>query len=265
MLLFITSLKHPKTANSWPNLSRVFERTLKSVCEQIHPEFEVLVVCNKTPDIQFEHPCVEYLEVDFPSPAPNPQSLRKNTEAIRWDRGRKYLHALYRGRDIQPSHVMFFDSDDCVSKRLSKLSAMNPDCAGWKFTKGYAYRNGRKSVVRIGRGFYRMCGTSHIVKFDALDHHLKEGEISKKFIMEVLGSHLNFESIYAPPRLALSELPFEGAVYVIGTDENWSGKLGYTNIIWRLWKSGDLSTMGLFRIIRKLSHSFCDEYGIYEV
>jgi len=69
MLVFIIPLKSPQAAKSWSQVSKLFERCVKSICNQTSPDFRVLVVCEK-PDIKFSHPHILYLEVNLPIPQP---------------------------------------------------------------------------------------------------------------------------------------------------------------------------------------------------
>jgi hypothetical protein len=65
MLTFIVPIKSRKIANSWTLVSQLAERTLRSICNQTSSNFRVVVVCNEKPDIQFEHPHIDYIQVDF--------------------------------------------------------------------------------------------------------------------------------------------------------------------------------------------------------
>lgn len=68
MLVFVIPIKSPKVATSWSGVCQLFERTLRSVCNQTSSDFRVVVVCNEIPQIEFNHSSVEYLKVDFPVP-----------------------------------------------------------------------------------------------------------------------------------------------------------------------------------------------------
>lgn len=72
MLVFIIPVKSKKIANSWERVSKLVERCLKSACNQTSPIFRAVVVCNEKPDIQFQHPHIHYVEVDFPPPIYKP-------------------------------------------------------------------------------------------------------------------------------------------------------------------------------------------------
>lgn len=68
MLVFIIPIKSARVSSSWELVSKLFERTIKSVCNQTIPDFRVIIVCHEKPNIKFEHSNVTYIEVDFPIP-----------------------------------------------------------------------------------------------------------------------------------------------------------------------------------------------------
>ena len=68
MLVFIIPLKSKRGSRSWSTVSDLFERTLKSVCNQTSPNFKVVVVCHEKPLVSFEHENIEYITVDFEPP-----------------------------------------------------------------------------------------------------------------------------------------------------------------------------------------------------
>ena len=68
MLVFVIPVKSPLVSKSWNRFSKLFERCIQSVCNQTSPDFRVIVVCNEKPNTQFNHPHIQYIEVDFPPP-----------------------------------------------------------------------------------------------------------------------------------------------------------------------------------------------------
>ncbi|UWU48472.1 hypothetical protein APLC1_3267 [Limnospira platensis C1] len=45
MLGFFIPIKSRKISKSWDNLSLLLERTARSMCNQTHPDFRIIVVC----------------------------------------------------------------------------------------------------------------------------------------------------------------------------------------------------------------------------
>ncbi|MBS0016492.1 MAG: hypothetical protein KFF72_09060 [Arthrospira sp. SH-MAG29] len=70
MLGFVVPINSRKISKSWDNLSLLFERTAKSMCNHTHPDFRMIVVCQYQPHIKFEHPNLQYLTVDLGLPVP---------------------------------------------------------------------------------------------------------------------------------------------------------------------------------------------------
>lgn len=68
MLLFIVALQSPQASKDWSRVSRLWERTLRSICAQNCYEFRVFRVCNRRPEIGFDHPSLAVIEEDFPLP-----------------------------------------------------------------------------------------------------------------------------------------------------------------------------------------------------
>ena len=158
MLLFVIPLRSPKVSKSWELVCKLLERTLKSECNQTSPDFRVIVVCHEKPQIEFNHPNVTYLEVDFPVPAQDYKSKSL-------DKGRKILWGLFHGRQFNPSHTMIVDADDCVSKNIAELVNQNPQSNGWFVNQGYVYQTGSKFIYLRRKAFNKLCGTSNIVIF----------------------------------------------------------------------------------------------------
>ena len=227
MLAFITSLRHPKTAKSWNHNLRLLERTLRSVCAQSDGNFRVLVVCNEKPELHFNHPNVEFLPVDLPPPVDSFDQLIRNVDAIRNDRGKKYLAALYHLRIANPSHVMFFDADDCVSNRLVETVLAGPPDTSWYVGDGYLYSEGSSLIYRIDGVFNQTCGTCHIFNYRVFDLPEDRTSISDEWIRQTLGSHKNVEAFLREKSAALQKIPYRGAVYIINTGENQWGLGGY--------------------------------------
>ena len=215
MLAFIVPLKSRRVAKSWDYVSRLFERSLRSMCNQTSPDFKVVVVCHERPEIQFHHPAVSYIEVDFPVP--------KKIMEMRSDRWRKIQTGIAAAGVFAPTHVMAVDGDDCVSNRLAELVQQNPAHVGWYFDAGYLYRDGGPRIHLKRRDFHRWCGTCNILRYDWIG--LPEAPDGQPPV--------DVEASFMKERMArrgapLERLPFPGAVYV-GTKK---GEGTYARIDW---------------------------------
>ena len=217
MIVFIIPLKSAQLSKSWSRVSKLFERTLRSICNQTSPDFRVIIVCHEKPTVNFNHPHVTYIEVDFPVPAwqqtGNPQ---KDYADIRRDKSRKIWTGLIHVRSLNPSHVMFVDADDCISKRIAEFVSQNPHHNGWFISRGYEYQDGSKIIYHKKNNFYKKCGTSHIIRYDLLLHDsIKFDNITYDYLR-----HRNIKEMLDEQGKSLDLLPFDGAVYITENQEN---------------------------------------------
>ena len=256
MLVFVIPLKSSKVSKSWELVSKLFERTLKSVCNQTSPDFRVIVVCHEKPQIEFNHPNITYIEVDFPIPG---QDLKSKT----LDKGGKILWGLFHARQFNPSHTMIVDADDCVSKRLAEFVNQNPQSNGWFVNKGYVYQAGSKFIYLRRKAFNKLCGTSNIIKYEL--HNLPD-DISQDYpeINLYYERHQDVENKMAQSGKPIKALPFIGAVYTVGNQENiylrdsslFLEKNQDKGILWKL---------KYFLNFQLLTTSIREEFGLYDI
>ena len=163
MLVFVIPLQGRATAKSWEKVSQLFEKCVQSVCQQSHPDFQAIVVCHDKPEITFEHPKLNYLEVDFTVPDITSGTAIDILNRKQTDKGRKQLKGLVAAQNFNLSHTMLLDADDLVSDRLSALVHHNPQANGWVFRDGYLYTYGSPWIYRKSGNFYKMCGSCNII------------------------------------------------------------------------------------------------------
>ncbi len=238
MLVFITSVRHPRNAHSFETVTRMLNHTLASVASQSVQSFEVIVVCNRG-SLPKTHPRVHYHEVDFPAPSARKEP-RTGMAAIRADRGAKYASGLLFARQFNPSHIMFFDADDLVSCRLAGEVDSDPNCWGWFFNQGYWLKFGEATLGLVSN-FQNVCGTSHIVKYDLYDlpgtigsdssYEKITNAISTRYLHIVLGSHRFTVGHFRDQGKSLNHLAYPGAIWVLGHGENHSGRTGGSGLI----------------------------------
>jgi hypothetical protein len=233
MIVFITSVRHPRNSNSYDDVLALLANTLRSVCNQQHDAFRVLVVCNEIPRLSYEHPHITYVKVDFPPPSEMNHACI-GMDALRLDRGCKYLIGLIHARQFNPDYVMFFDADDYVSNRIVGFVSQHPGRDGWFLPEGYVYDQDLSIFGRL-RNFHMICGTSHIVRYssyeippdlppdadqsyilDRIDHH---------YLFKVIGSHRWLADHMAEKGRPLEPLPFTGALYLIGNGQNHTSRV----------------------------------------
>ncbi|MDF5707227.1 MAG: glycosyltransferase family A protein [Nostoc sp. S4] len=261
MLVFIIPIKSPKVATSWIELSKMFERCLRSVCNQTSSKFHVIVVCHEIPKINFHHPQVQYIQVDFPIPGSNYSEKMA-------DKTKKLAVGLLAAQSLQPTHIMPVDGDDCISKKLVSFVAQNPKSNGWYIDKGYEYEEGSSNIIVRKQKFYKLCGTCNLINYRLFS--LPEKVPSN----EPLTGHDNFLSGHplAKKDLAargtpIEPLPFPGAIYV-------RDKIGEsTSLQEPLYAKLKRNHKEVFRDIKKpliaqlnkqkLTEEICDEFQLY--
>lgn len=245
MLTFIVPLKSPEVSNSWQRVCQLFERCMRSICNQNSPDFRVVVVCHEKPKIDFTHPHIHYVKVDFPLPKD------KNRIAIgHTDKGRKMLMGLVYARQFNPTHAMLVDADDCVSKRLATLVNNSIECNGWFVNSGYKYQEGSKYIYLKRRNFNRMSGTSNIIRFDLLD--LPESpEYNRGYgYYKLYIDHQKVRDYMRQKGTPIKPVPFPASVYILG-DENFYGNpnnFSFNFINRKLLTSAIKEEFGLYNI-----------------
>jgi hypothetical protein len=245
MLIFVVPLKSAQVANSWQHTCQLFERCVRSLCQQESSEFRVVVVCNDKPEIEFTHPYIHYVTVDFSLPKESNKVARGLT-----DKGRKVLRGLVYARQLNPTHVMFVDADDCVSKRLATLVDDALDSNGWFVNSGYKYQEGSQYIYLKRRNFDQMSGTAAILRFDLLDipefPEYNRGYGYYKFYID----HQKIRNYMRDKGTLIKPIPFPAGVYILG-DEN-------------IYGSADKFSFNLMNR-RLLTPKIKEEFGLYHL
>lgn len=227
MLVFIVPLKSAQKSSSWESVCALFQRCLQSICNQTCPDFRVIVVCNEKPAIAYQHPQIEYVQVEFPEP--------KEDNPIAWgltDKGRKVLKGLVAAQAYSPTHTMTVDADDCVSCRLAAYIRQHPEANGWYLRQGYKYIDTSDFLYLKRREFYRMTGTANILRYDLneIPPHPEWNRGCGYYKFHI--NHQKIKAMMAERGTPLKPLPFPGAVYILGTGENMSGNEGNVSFSW---------------------------------
>lgn len=261
MLVFIIPIKSPKVATSWTELSRMFERSLRSVCNQTSSEFHVIVVCHEKPQISFHHPHVQYIEVDFPPPSSD------YTEKCE-DKTQKVAIGLLAAQQLQPTHIMSVDADDCISNQLAAFVNQNKESNGWYMESGYEYEEGSNKIFLKNKNFYKLCGTCNIIN-NRLFTLPKKNYLDGKFIGydKFLTGHPFAKGDLALQGTPLQELPFLGTIYV--RDKIGESTSLQEPLLAKLKRSPKEAFRGLKKFVlaplkeQKLTDTIRAEFGLY--
>lgn len=222
MLVFVVPIKSAQISTNWEVFSVLVERTMKSISQQTSQNFKIVAVCHEIPVMKFQHPNLEYVQVDFLPPtdeniaaadsADNPDPLNYRNGAKEADKAKKIMKGVEYGKKYNPSYYMVVDADDCINKNIVKFVEENPnENAGWYFKKGYIYNEGSNLIFLNRNTFNVLCGTCIIVKADQMDN-LLEKEPKELF---------NHDLVNLPNGNKLLPLPFPGAIYSLGNTENY--------------------------------------------
>lgn len=258
-MVFIIPIKSSRVSKSWSLVSKLFERSIKSICNQTSDRFRVIVICQEKPEINFYHPYITYIQVDFPLPKQQLQDLALQ-EKVDWrgieacskeiDKGRKILTGLAYAEQFAPSHIMIVDADDCINKNIAKFVVENSNCNGWYLKKGYLYHEQSKFMHIKFKDFNQTCGSSTIVKYKLINLMFDHYEYKHQKVVLANG-------------IDLKPLPFMGCIYSVGNKENFFQTIERQNKIYK--KHGILLTIkNVFRY-RFLTESIRNDFGFYRI
>ena len=260
MLVFVIPIKSPQVATSWSGVCQLFERTLRSICSQTASDFQVMVICNEIPQIEFQHPQVEYLKVDFP--VPNSSYGAKGD-----DKAKKIVAGLLAVRDLKPSYVMPVDPDDCVSNQLVAFVNQHPNCNGWYVDSGYEYEDGSSKIAIRRKDFYKICGSCMIINYQLFN--LPESLPSYEQITfdRFINGHPLVKNDLAEIGKPIEPLPFKGTVFM---RDRVGESISMQEPFLEKFRRSPRETMrGLKKMIlspineQKLTADICDEFGLY--
>ncbi|MBW4688737.1 MAG: glycosyltransferase family 2 protein [Komarekiella atlantica HA4396-MV6] len=258
MLVFIVPVKSKYVSTSWETVSKLFERCVKSICNQTINDFRVIVVCNEKPEIEFSHPHITYIEHNF-------ELQGKDWKSKQLDKLSKFTTGLIYARQLNPSHVMCVDADDCVSKYLAEFVNSKPQANGWFIKKGYIYNEGSKLIRVMRKGFDQYCGTSNIIRYDLYNvPEMVSAIYDKEYTQYIFNSyrHRDITSTLAKKGTPLEPLPFPGAVYIKNGENVY---FGVANKNKALPLKSRLLRMKALLDYRWLVQSTHEEFSLYKI
>lgn len=255
VLAFLTAVRHPDTTSDFSTVEALLERTLRSICQQEDPRFVAIVTSNVVPRIRLSDPRVVFHIVDFPPPFRRADGTIPLGGMLR-DKGMRLLSAALLARRFLPDHFAFVDSDDLVSRRLSRFTNADVRAPGWYVDDGYVLDDGRRRVQRKS-GLVRYCGSSllpnatELLRIADVAPSLDEysspdalsAAVSEQFIETVIGDHRAMVPLFAARGLRMQAIPFRSACWVRSTGANYSSSTSRANGV-------------------PLSAAFCQEFGL---
>lgn len=257
VIVFITSIRHPKNSNDFGRVLELLTTTLKSVCSQTDPEFRVIVVCNDVPTIEFSDPRIVYHKVDFLPPSEVAASNIPFAAFTR-DKGSKILAGFLLALKFEPQYVFSIDADDWISRHIVEYLHSQPTHPVWYVDGGFL---ADRQTLRVRRkhGMNRYCGSTFIYKPSFLietgqikptinEHSSQEdlvNAVSDYFFQSVLANHSNSHKFALEQGVKPKPIGLRAVCWVVGTGENHSGM------------TGDINGLAIDK-------EFCAEFGLPE-
>jgi hypothetical protein len=214
MLNFVLALQSPAVSKDWDYVSRLCERTMRSICQQTSDQFRVFLSCNERPRMKFDHPSLRIIEDEFPAPEPTFEGRMTD----KWIKLRRSLVAAGKHGD---GYIMFVDADDCIHRNLAAYVAAHSGVSGWRITRGYLHDIGSRWIYPVNH-FDMLCGTSAIIWLKATEFPPDMTSPQEDHFILCQG-HAKIAEYLAKRGRPLQPLPFAGAVYNTGTGENSTG------------------------------------------
>lgn len=221
LITFAIPVRRPKSASDRKRLDWVLAQTLRSIFQQTHGDFRVLVAAAHTPSLpSCADDRLEVMEVAGFLP-PTWEDANREAGGRRWALARRFA-ALGGG------YLMFVDDDDFISRRLVAHVHATRHPNGYIVQHGYIFDAAQNVIApypiqKVTPGnFHRFCGTSAITRL-APDDVVGPDRRGESLYDRVYGHghHHVFDRMAGEGR-PLDELPFPAAIYVRNRGDNLS-------------------------------------------
>lgn len=218
MIYFGIPLRSKAASNDWSSVTRVFNRTLRSVYRQTDPDFKIFVACHDIPALDKEYDGrVRFLISDQPTPTTGNEMML--------DKGWKVSMIAAEIKRLGGGYTMLVDSDDIISNRVAEYVNFHPGENGFLSRHGYVYNDGFSYMKRI-LAPHRICGSCAIIHYsdrdlpDEMPKDLWDDSPKDKWIIR--RSHRTLPDYLAEHGRKLEIMPFPTTVYVRNTGDNHS-------------------------------------------
>lgn len=228
MIFFGIPLRSKAASYDWENVTKVFNRTLRSVYAQTDPDFKIYVACHDIPVLDRKYDSrVEFLISDRDTP--------KTKEEMLLDKGWKISMIANCIREAGGGYTMLVDSDDLVSNRIAEYVNSHPRCSGYLSKYGYVYNDGA-DYMKKARDLHRLCGSCSIVYYaeDDLPDKMPESFFDDSPVDKwvIRKAHCVIPDYLREHGRELRRIPFATTVYVRNTGDNHS-MLGGSDFSWK--------------------------------
>ena len=218
MIYFGIPLRSKASSKNWDNVTKVFNRTLKSVYSQTDPDFKIYVACHDIPVLDEKYDDrVEFLISDKDTP--------KTKEEMMLDKGWKISMIAKRIREDGGGYIMLVDSDDLVSNRIAEYVNSHPRCNGYLSRYGYVYNDGADYMQKADN-LHKLCGSCSIVYYavEDLPDKMPDSFFDNSPVDQwvIRKAHCVIPDYLQEHGRELSTIPFPTTVYVRNTGDNHS-------------------------------------------
>lgn len=217
MLVFILPLRARAVSADWVVTSQLLGRTLRNLRCQTSSSWRAIVVGHDRPELdEFRDERIKFLAQEMPVPTSPAEMMNDKMEKT----SAGCVAAFELTTMLDDVSLMLVDPDDLVSRQITQHVHESDDENGTYVKSGYIHSVGARWCIK-SESFDRFCGTSSILRIKKngrmcfrsvgnLSEILNKGHHLRRELMQQIGS-------------PLVPLPFLGAVYTIGTGQNWSG------------------------------------------
>lgn len=217
MIVFIVPVKSKKVSGNWESFIKLFERSLKSICNQTSQDYKVVVSCHEIPEIEFKSDKVNYHVVSFPVPELKGKDDEIQRRLKEGDKANKILEGLEIAKQYGASHYMVVDSDDCINNKIAEFVKNDTtDSPGWYIKKGYYYQEGKPYAFLNKSNFNKFCGSCIIIKSELVEYLFSR----EPFL------YYEHNTMTLKNGEHLKVLPFAGAMYSMANGENHYMSIG---------------------------------------
>jgi hypothetical protein len=262
MLCFIVPVKSKRVSNDWAYFSKLVERTMRCLCNQDSPDFEIILVCHEVPDMNFSSEKIHTIHVDFEPPHLKEEDTREEGRMKKEiDKAKKIKFGEAYAKKFNPDFLMVVDSDDMISNKIvSYTEQQDKNSAGWYIEKGYNYKEGKNFAFYKNRTFNHLCGSTVIIRHDIL------GQL---FINDPWLFYVH-ETTVLPNGEKLKPIPFPGGIYSIANGENHFMSPSYAGKVIKRYLFDIRKYVQLFEKLSKYRIRFIDKefkrtFNFYQV
>lgn len=163
---------------NWDADNELLGRTIGSVLRQTYVHFKIYVLYTDAPTEKISDERVHY--VLFPYGYQSWDDLlnrellfakfKSEKKAVwRWDKGRKLSYGSKLAKEDGADYIMALDSDDLLSKYFLAYLVTHSNeklCMGWYMDKGFLYKKGDRTLIRVPRHMTGLNGSTHVLKAD---------------------------------------------------------------------------------------------------